>query len=104
LFQQIVEALAYLHSKNIVHRDLKPGNIFLLNKGDDLLSNQVKLGDFGISKHVENTLVTVTQAAGTKIYMAPEVLKLEKYGCAFDIWSLGCVEYEMLTGKLPFSQ
>ncbi|KAL8628089.1 hypothetical protein Q9189_006225 [Teloschistes chrysophthalmus] len=79
----------------ILHRDLKPDNIFL---GDD---NQVKLGDFGLSKLMHSHDFASTYV-GTPYYMSPEICAAERYTLKSDIWSLGCVMYELCTRRPPF--
>lgn len=98
--RQLISALKVLHEHSIVHRDLKPANIFLASE------NKIKLGDFGLARTV-NALNLAETYAGTPFYMAPEVLQLrstsEKYDFKADIWSLGCIVYELITGQRPFS-
>eukprot|EP01123_Difflugia_compressa_P005860 TRINITY_DN17982_c0_g1_i1.p1 TRINITY_DN17982_c0_g1~~TRINITY_DN17982_c0_g1_i1.p1 ORF type:complete len:469 (-),score=115.97 TRINITY_DN17982_c0_g1_i1:67-1473(-) len=94
---QIVSALTYLHSLGIIYRDLKPENILLTREGDLVIT------DFGLAKeglHGDNAR-TATRA-GTPEYLAPEVIKGEKYTKAVDWWSLGILIYEMLVGTPPF--
>jgi len=92
---QMLMALKYLHSMNILHRDLKGANVFLSND-----MKEIKLGDMNISKHSENYASTQT---GTPYYLSPEVWKGEPYGNKCDIWSLGCVVYEMVAQNPPFT-
>lgn len=96
LFNQLVSALIHIKEKQIIHRDIKPANIFLNSS-----KNSVKLGDFGLSKKVRNYDVTHT-IAGTLRYMSPEMLLQKKYDHSTDIWSLGCVFYEIVTLRHPF--
>lgn len=94
-FAQLVLAVAYIHGKNVLHRDLKAQNVFLTRK------NVVKLGDFGISKALAGD-DTANTACGTPESMSPEICRGEPYGKKSDIWSLGCILYEMLMLKRPF--
>ncbi|ERT59526.1 serine/threonine-protein kinase [Peptoniphilus koenoeneniae] len=94
---QIAEALKVAHSKNIVHRDIKSQNIMITR--DD----RVKVTDFGIARIADNTTVTATNAImGSVHYFSPEQARGGKVDNRSDIYSLGIVIYEMLTGKLPF--
>ena len=87
--------VAYLHDRGIVHRDLKPGNIF----SDEGL---VKVGDYGLSKFLSCSRRSGhTESIGTVHYMAPEVAN-GRYGKEIDIYALGIMLYEMLTGRVPF--
>ena len=94
---ELVLALECLHKNNMVYRDLKPENILLDAKG------HVKLTDFGLSKILEAEDDKAFTICGTPQYLAPEIIKRKGYNKAVDWWSLGCVMYEMLTGKIPFA-
>ncbi|NXA49183.1 M3K4 kinase, partial [Nothocercus julius] len=103
--KQITIAINVLHEHGIVHRDIKGANIFLTSSG------LIKLGDFGCSVKLKNNTQTmpgeVNSTLGTAAYMAPEVItraKGEGHGRAADIWSLGCVVIEMVTGKRPWHE
>ena len=93
---ELVLALEFLHKNNMVYRDLKPENILLDSKG------HVKLTDFGLSKILETEDDKAFTICGTPQYLAPEVLNKKGYNKSVDWWSLGCVMYEMLTGRIPF--
>jgi NIMA (never in mitosis gene a)-related kinase len=90
---QCLEGLSKLHDLNIIHRDIKAANIFFHN-GD------AKIGDLNVAKHLKDAF-TVTQT-GTPYYASPEVWNEEPYNYKSDIWSLGCVLYEMCMLKPPF--
>ena len=100
--KQILTGLNYLHTKGIIHRDIKGANILVDNKGG------VKISDFGISKKkVTDNLFGANKVVrqslqGSVFWMAPEVVKQEPYTRKADIWSLGCLIVEMLTGEHPF--
>ncbi|CUS12985.1 unnamed protein product [Tuber aestivum] len=104
--KQLLDGLDVMHQRGIAHRDLKPENIFVVK----MAPIWVKLGDFGISKRTQGETRTVLHTTvGTRIYSAPEVLGLDstsetsEYTNAVDIWSLGCVVYELLTGEKLFA-
>jgi len=88
--REICNGIKEIHSKNVIHRDLKPDNIFIST------DYKIKIGDFGISKILDGTSYANTMA-GTYIYMAPEIVRGIKYTNKVDIWSLGCIIYEMCT-------
>jgi mitogen-activated protein kinase kinase kinase len=102
--RQIVTGLAYLHQREIIHRDIKGANILVDNKG------VIKISDFGISKKIE--VSNILNGAGSNknrpslqgsvFWMAPEVVKQTSYTRKADIWSLGCLVVEMMTGNHPF--
>ena len=93
----VCNALEICRRRNVIHRDIKPSNIFISQFGE------FKLGDFGISKHTENTQSAFSTRKGTYSYMAPEVYKGERYDYSIDLYSLGVVLYQMTNnGRLPF--
>lgn len=103
---QICAALAAAHARGIVHRDVKPSNCFVLRKGGR--ADFVKVLDFGIAKVTESDaaatgLTRTHELMGTVAYMAPEQALGEEVDARTDIYALGVVIYEMLSGKLPFS-
>ena len=96
-FVQICLGLNYIHSMRVMHRDLKASNIFLSANGC------VKIGDFGISKVLQGTLEAAMTVVGTPYYMSPEVCQNKPYTLKSDIWSLGCLLYELCTLDHPFT-
>ena len=94
----ILNGLNVMHSKKICHRDIKSGNIFISQ--DKHNQPLYKLGDFNVSKIAKNDVMK-TQT-GTPYYCAPEIWQNKPYDCKSDIWSLGCVIYEMAALRPPF--
>ena len=91
---QILEGLKYLQKSDIIHRDLKSANIFLTIKGT------VKIGDLNINKIIGKSMA-ITQT-GTPYYASPEIWNDHPYDYKCDIWSAGCIIYEMASLKMPF--
>jgi len=96
IFVQLVQGMAAAHEKNIIHRDIKPGNIIITDKGE------AKIVDFGLAKLAGVDLTQSTSSKGTAAYMCPEQIRGGKVDDRCDIWALGVVFYEMLTGRLPY--
>ena len=92
---QIYGGIKVIHKHNLIHRDLKPSNIMRNN-------DRIKIGDFGISKKLDTKSRYAKTSVGTFNYMAPEILKGEKYNSKVDIWALGCIIYELLTLNICF--
>jgi NIMA (never in mitosis gene a)-related kinase len=95
-FVKICLAIKHVHDKRILHRDLKTQNIFLTSNGD------IKIGDFGIARVLQSTYDCAQTAIGTPYYLSPEICQEKPYNQKSDIWSLGCILYEMLTLKHAF--
>ncbi|XP_020647678.3 serine/threonine-protein kinase 36 isoform X1 [Pogona vitticeps] len=93
---QLVSALYYLHSHRILHRDMKPQNI-LLGKG-----GIVKLCDFGFARAMSINTMVLTSIKGTPLYMSPELVEEKPYDHTADLWSVGCILYELYVGTPPF--
>jgi beta-lactam-binding protein with PASTA domain/tRNA A-37 threonylcarbamoyl transferase component Bud32 len=99
LTQGVLEALSYSHKAGIVHRDIKPANVMLTPNGG------VKVMDFGIARAVADTSATMTQTAaviGTAQYLSPEQARGETVDARSDLYSTGCLLYELLAGRPPF--
>ncbi|KAA6395201.1 MAG: putative serine/threonine-protein kinase Nek1, partial [Streblomastix strix] len=96
-FLQLCLAVKHLHEKKILHRDLKTQNVFLTHK-----RRVVKLGDFGIARALGSQTVFAQTSVGTPYFLSPEICENKPYDNKSDIWSLGCVLYEMITQKHPF--
>jgi serine/threonine protein kinase len=97
---EVCRALDYAHSQGLVHRDVKPGNVMLDRR------NQVKVMDFGIARAATASSVTMTQTAaviGTAQYLSPEQARGEHTDGRSDVYSAGCLLYELLTGRPPFT-
>jgi serine/threonine-protein kinase ULK/ATG1 len=99
LFSQLAAGLKYMWAKNIIHRDLKPQNILFTS---DRADAQLKIIDFGFSQ-IRHPANLMTSVVGTPIYMAPEILQNRPYSGKSDLWSVGCILYEVLVGVSPFA-
>jgi serine/threonine-protein kinase len=96
----VLRALEYSHQAGIVHRDIKPGNVMVTRNGD------VKVMDFGIARAMSDAQATMTQTAqviGTAQYLSPEQARGERVDARSDLYSTGCLMYELLTGRPPFT-
>ncbi|KAI2569508.1 NIMA related kinase 5 [Homo sapiens] len=96
-FVQISLGLKHIHDRKILHRDIKAQNIFLSKNG-----MVAKLGDFGIARVLNNSMELARTCIGTPYYLSPEICQNKPYNNKTDIWSLGCVLYELCTLKHPF--
>lgn len=96
-FIQLALAVKYIHDKKILHRDLKVQNVFLMKDGT------VKLGDFGIARVLEHTFQLCKTQIGSPYYLSPEICEGKPYDAKTDIWSLGCILYELCTLKHAFT-
>ncbi|MCJ1400615.1 Serine/threonine-protein kinase [Xylographa trunciseda] len=123
--QQLASALEFLRNKNLIHRDVKPQNLLIIPsplyhskarpESVPYVPNEnslipvagveslpmLKLADFGFARSLPSTSLAET-LCGSPLYMAPEILRYEKYDAKADLWSVGTVTYEMMTGKAPF--
>ncbi|XP_076140872.1 serine/threonine-protein kinase ULK1 isoform X2 [Alosa pseudoharengus] len=101
---QIARAMRILQAKGIIHRDLKPQNILLSHPaGRKSHSNNtcIKIADFGFARHLQNNMMAAT-LCGSPMYMAPEVIMSQTYDAKADLWSIGTIVFQCLTGKAPF--
>uniref|UniRef100_A0A4W6FLW1 non-specific serine/threonine protein kinase n=1 Tax=Lates calcarifer TaxID=8187 RepID=A0A4W6FLW1_LATCA len=102
--QQIAQAMKVLQSKGILHRDLKPQNILLCHpegRRSSSINTCIKIADFGFARHLQTNTMAAT-LCGSPMYMAPEVIMSQNYDAKADLWSIGTIVYQCLTGKAPF--
>uniref|UniRef100_A0A665WN08 non-specific serine/threonine protein kinase n=1 Tax=Echeneis naucrates TaxID=173247 RepID=A0A665WN08_ECHNA len=102
--QQIAQAMKVLQSKGILHRDLKPQNILLCHpegRRSTSINISIKIADFGFARHLQTDTMAAT-LCGSPMYMAPEVIMSQNYDAKADLWSIGTIVYQCLTGKAPF--
>ena len=95
-FVQTALGLQHIHSHKILHRDVKTMNIFLSDR------DEVKVGDLGVAKVLGNTMDMAQTMVGTPYYLSPELCEGKRYNDKSDVWSLGCVLYELCTLRHPF--
>uniref|UniRef100_A0A6Q2YAP9 non-specific serine/threonine protein kinase n=1 Tax=Esox lucius TaxID=8010 RepID=A0A6Q2YAP9_ESOLU len=102
--QQIAGAMRVLQAKGIIHRDLKPQNILLsypLGRKSHSTNTCIKIADFGFARYLQNNMMAAT-LCGSPMYMAPEVIMSQNYDAKADLWSIGTILFQCLTGKAPF--
>mmetsp|Transcript_15520 Transcript_15520/g.47319 ORF Transcript_15520/g.47319 Transcript_15520/m.47319 type:complete len:286 (-) Transcript_15520:574-1431(-) len=95
-FEQVSGALRYMHGQRVMHRDIKPANVFVMESG------VLKLGDLGLGRYFSSKTNMVHSTVGTPFYMSPECIQGEYYDWKSDIWSMGCLLYELATLRSPF--
>ncbi|KAF6745988.1 other/ULK/ULK protein kinase [Ephemerocybe angulata] len=106
--RQLARALKFMRHRSLMHRDIKPQNLLLnpappeeLARGHPIGVPILKVADFGFARPLPNAMMAET-LCGSPLYMAPEILRYEKYDAKVDLWSVGAVLYEMAVGKAPF--
>jgi len=96
MFEQIVSGVKYMHTQRIMHRDIKPANVLIMGDG------KLKLADLGLGRFFSDQTMQAYSKVGTPVYMSPEVLHGKGYDLKSDVWSLGCLLYELATLRTPF--
>jgi len=96
MFHQIVAGVKYMHEQRIMHRDIKPANVLIMGDG------KLKLADLGLGRFFSDQTMQAYSKVGTPVYMSPEVLHGKGYDLKSDVWSLGCLLYELATLRTPF--
>ncbi|KAF4654494.1 hypothetical protein FOZ61_008242 [Perkinsus olseni] len=102
VLRNLVDGLAFIHSKGLMHRDLKPENILMVNRKSN---TEIKIADFGLARRSPDfprQLPRSRTICGSDFYLAPEIIRQEEYGREIDIWAVGVIAYVVLTGSLPF--
>lgn len=101
ILQHVARGLACLHNQNIIHRDLKPQNVLM--SSSDPNTSDFKLADLGFARQVLRHTDMMATICGSPLYMAPEILKGNPYSGTCDLWSIGCILYEVLFGGPPYT-
>lgn len=96
--RQLASGLRFLWNRNLIHRDLKPQNLLLTSNDEDAV---LKIADFGFARHLAAASLAET-LCGSPLYMAPEILRYQRYDAKADLWSVGTILYEMLSKRPPF--
>ena len=96
IFSQLCGAVAHMHAHRIMHRDIKPSNVFISSDG------VAKLGDLGLSRYFSSKTAQAQSMVGTPYYMSPECIRGQPYEWSSDVWSLGCLLYELVALRNPF--
>lgn len=99
IIRTILAGVKYLHAMGIVHRDLKPDNVLFASRGDD---SKIIIGDFGLSRLLESSKLSLLTHCGTLAYMAPEIFRNIGYGAAVDVWAIGVFAFFLICGHSPF--
>lgn len=99
IIHQIMLGLNYLHTQSITHRDIKPENILLVS--NDIDNFEIKIADLGFAQEFDKE-TGLDLVLGTPLYMAPELVLNQKYSEKVDVWSLGVITYQLLSGRTPF--
>ncbi|KAE8692872.1 PRA1 family protein A2 isoform 2 [Hibiscus syriacus] len=97
--QQLAAGLQVLHDNNLIHRDLKPQNLLLTTNDSNAV---LKIADFGFARSLQPRGLAET-LCGSPLYMAPEIMQLQKYDAKPDLWSVGAILFQLVTGKTPFT-
>ncbi|KAJ6871742.1 hypothetical protein NC652_037180 [Populus alba x Populus x berolinensis] len=97
--QQLAAGLQILRDNNLIHRDLKPQNLLLSTSDDNAV---LKIADFGFARSLQPRGLAET-LCGSPLYMAPEIMQLQKYDAKADLWSVGAILFQLVTGKTPFT-
>ena len=100
-FTQVADALAYMHERRVMHRDIKPENVFVAGGSADSPA-VMKLGDLGLGRYFSSKTQATHSTVGTPYYMSPECIQGGGYDFRSDIWSLGCLLYQLATLRSPF--